>query len=70
MTDDEFLNRASRLIAEREIIANRWTFGLLALYFFGTLASVWVLVGTEIRPIHDELTRVETRLSAIESKLK
>ena len=34
-------------ILEREIIALRWTMGLLGLYFFGTLASVWFLINQQ-----------------------
>lgn len=70
MNDDEFVNKVSRLIAEREVVANRWTLGLMALYFFGTLATVWVLVGTEIAPLREQLARVEARLAGIEARLK
>ena len=69
MTDEEFLNRATRLIAEREVVANRWTFGLGAIYFFGTLATVWVLVAQELKPIGQRLTQIETRLGQIEARL-
>ena len=36
---------------EHEIVQARWTLGLLALYFFGTLASVWFLVNQQTAQI-------------------
>jgi hypothetical protein len=34
-------------ILEREVNALRWSVGVLFLYFFGTLASVWFLVNQQ-----------------------
>jgi len=38
-------------ILEREIKTLRWTVGVLMLYFFGTLASVWFLVSQQTTQI-------------------
>jgi hypothetical protein len=38
-------------IMEREVLTLRWTMGLLAIYFFGTLASVWYVVSVQLGTI-------------------
>jgi uncharacterized protein YggT (Ycf19 family) len=38
-------------ILEREIKTLRWSVGVLMLYFFGTLASVWFLVNQQTNQI-------------------
>jgi len=69
MNDEEFIPRVSRLIAEREIVASRWTLGLSALYFFGTLASVWVLVSEEVRPLRDDLNALRGDIKELRAEL-
>ena len=48
---EEFVRDLKQFILEREIVQARWALGLLALYFLGTLASVWFLVNQQTAQI-------------------
>jgi hypothetical protein len=67
---DAAIVRMGALIAEREIVAGRWTLGLLALYFFGTLASVWVLVGEEIKPLREDLAQIKADTRELRTEIQ
>ena len=47
VTKDD-IKELRNFILEREVLTLRWTMGLLALYFFGTLASVWFVVSQQL----------------------
>jgi hypothetical protein len=58
----EVIEEFKTYIAERELKALRWTFGLLTFYFFGTLATLWVL--------HEDLIRLRNDTKELRTEVQ